>query len=90
VSTILPFGTFLLWFERVGASTASIVSCFEPVVTVSLAMILYGERLGPGQLAGGALVLGAVVVLQAKVRRGGTPALTTGPAPARALSRDAA
>jgi drug/metabolite transporter (DMT)-like permease len=90
VSTILPVGTFLLGLERVGASTASIVSCFEPVVTVSLAMILYGERLGPGQLAGGALVLGAVVVLQAKVRRGATAALTAGPAPARALARDAA
>jgi drug/metabolite transporter (DMT)-like permease len=93
VSTILPVSTFLLGLERVGASTASIVSCFEPVVTVSLAMILYGERLGPGQLAGGALVLGAVVVLQArrsKVRGGVPPALASGPAPARALSRDAA
>jgi drug/metabolite transporter (DMT)-like permease len=74
----------------VGAATASIVSCFEPVVTVSLAMLLYGERLGPAQLAGGALVLSAVILLQAKVRGDGAPAETTRPAPARALARDLA
>jgi len=90
VSTVLPVITFLLGLERVGAATASIVSCFEPVVTVSLAMLLYGERLGPAQLAGGALVLSAVILLQAKVRGDGAPAETTRPAPARALARDLA
>ena len=90
VSTVLPVTTFLLGLARVGAATASIVSCFEPVVTVSLAMLLYGERLGPAQLAGGLLVLSAVVLLQAKVRGDGAPAQATGPAPARALARDAA
>jgi drug/metabolite transporter (DMT)-like permease len=90
VSTVLPVSTFLLGLERVGASTASILSCFEPVVTVSLAMALYGERLGPGQLAGGALVLAAVVLLQAKVRRNVPAAEATGPAPARAFAREAA
>jgi drug/metabolite transporter (DMT)-like permease len=90
VSTILPVSTFLLGLERVGASTASILSCFEPVVTVSLAMALYGERLGPWQFAGGALVLAAVILLQAKVRGDGAPAQTTRPAPARALARELA
>jgi drug/metabolite transporter (DMT)-like permease len=90
VSTVLPVVTFLLGLARVGAATASIVSCFEPVVTVSLAMLLYGERLGPAQLAGGALVLCAVILLQAKVRGDVAPAQATGPAPARALARDAA
>jgi drug/metabolite transporter (DMT)-like permease len=87
---VLPVSAFLLGLERVGPSTASIVSCFEPVVTVSLAMALYGERLGPAQLAGGALVLAAVVLLQAKVRRHGAAAEPTGPAPARALARELA
>ena len=90
VSTVLPVITFLLGLDLVGAATASIVSCFEPVVTVSLAMLLYGERLGPAQLAGGALVLSAVILLQAKVRGDGAPAETTRPAPARALARDLA
>jgi drug/metabolite transporter (DMT)-like permease len=90
ISTILPVSTFLLGLERVGPSTASIVSCFEPVVTVSLAMALYGERLGPGQLAGGVLVLAAVVLLQAKVRGDGAAAQDSAPAPARAFARELA
>ena len=90
VSTILPVSAFLAGLRRVGASTASILSCFEPVVTVSLAMVLYGERLGPGQLAGGALVLAAVILLQAKVRGDDAPAIAPGPAPARAIARELA
>jgi drug/metabolite transporter (DMT)-like permease len=90
ISTVLPLSTFLLGLARVGPSTASILSCFEPVITVALAMALYGEHLGPAQLAGGALVLGAVVVLQAKVRPGAPPADAAAAAPARSLSRRAA
>jgi drug/metabolite transporter (DMT)-like permease len=76
LSTVLPIVTFMLGMERVGASTASIVSTFEPVVTVGLAVALYGEALGPWQAFGGALVLTAVIALQ---RRG-----ARSPAPARA------
>jgi drug/metabolite transporter (DMT)-like permease len=90
VSTVLPVSTFFLGLERVGPSSASILSCFEPVVTVSLAMALYGERLGPAQLAGGALVLAAVVLLQAKVRPNGAAVETARAAPAGALARDTA
>ena len=90
VSTILPVSAFLLGLRRVGPSAASILSCFEPVVTVALAMALYGERLGPAQLAGGALVLAAVILLQAKVRGDVAPAQATRPAAARALARDVA
>jgi drug/metabolite transporter (DMT)-like permease len=91
VSTVLPISTFLAGLHRVGPSTASILSCFEPVVTVSLAMALYGERLGPGQLAGGAFVLAAVIALQtAKVRGDDASAHATGPAAARALAREPA
>jgi len=90
VSTVLPISTFLAGLHLVGPSTASILSCFEPVVTVSLAMALYGERLGGWQLAGGALVLAAVVLLQAKVRRNAPATEATGPAPARALARELA
>ncbi len=66
----------MVGMERVGASTASIVSTFEPVVTVALAVALYGERLGPLQALGGALVLAAVIALQA---RGARQALVTTP-----------
>jgi drug/metabolite transporter (DMT)-like permease len=72
VSTVMALTTFLLGLARVGPATASIVSTAEPVVTVSLAVALLGERLGPGQVLGGALVLAAVVLLQ---RRAPAPTL---------------
>jgi drug/metabolite transporter (DMT)-like permease len=39
------------------------------VVTVGLAFLVFSERLAPVQLLGGALVLTAVVVLNARRRR---------------------
>lgn len=62
-STVAPIVTFMLGLQRVGASTASILSTVEPVVTVGLAVALLGEQLAPAQLAGGALVVSAVVAL---------------------------
>jgi drug/metabolite transporter (DMT)-like permease len=68
LSTVLPVATFMLGMVRIGAATASIVSTFEPVVTVALAVALYGDALGPLQALGGLLVLIAVVALQARAR----------------------
>jgi drug/metabolite transporter (DMT)-like permease len=81
LSTVLPIVTFMLGMERVGASTASIVSTFEPVVTVALAVALYGETLGPLQALGGVFVLVAVIALQLRGARALTP-------PAVALARE--
>ena len=66
---MLPIATFMLGMERVGASTASILSTVEPPVTVALAVALYGEALGPLQIFGGVLVLAAVIALQARGAR---------------------
>ncbi|MDP1848147.1 MAG: DMT family transporter [Solirubrobacteraceae bacterium] len=74
-STVLPIVTFLLGMERVGASTASILSTLEPVVTVGLAVALYSESLGPWQILGGGLVLAAVIALQARGTRAVRPAV---------------
>jgi drug/metabolite transporter (DMT)-like permease len=97
VSTVLPVSTFLLGLERVGAPTASIVSTVEPVLTVSLAVLLLGETLGPAQLLGGALVVGAVVALQSRRAERGVSvagdepsARAAGPATARAPACDPA
>lgn len=99
-STVLPVGALLLGLARVGPSTASIVSTVEPLVTVGLAVALFGEALAPVQLAGGALVLSAVAALQVGGRRSAraaslravdaAPARPTGGAAARPLARDAA
>jgi drug/metabolite transporter (DMT)-like permease len=63
VSTVAAVSLFFAGLKRVGPTTASILSTVEPVVTVALAFIVFGELLGTLQLVGGALVLAAVLVL---------------------------
>ena len=64
VSTVAGITLFFAGLSRVGPTSASILSTFEPVVTVVLAAAVLAERLAPVQLAGGALVLTAVLVLR--------------------------
>jgi drug/metabolite transporter (DMT)-like permease len=67
IALVSTVGAILMFFggmRRVGPSAAAILSTLEPVVTVALAALVFGESLGPVQLVGGALVLGAVVVMQ--------------------------
>ncbi len=93
LSTVLPIVTFVLGMKSVGAATASIVSTVEPVVTVTLAVLLFGEGLGPLQVLGGVLVLAAVVALQSggvTVRQRVPPDHATGLAPARTPAGEAA
>ena len=66
VSTVGAIAMFFAGLKLVGPSAASILSTIEPVVTVTLAAIVFGERMSPVQLAGGALVLTAVLVLRAR------------------------
>jgi drug/metabolite transporter (DMT)-like permease len=95
-STVLGVSAFFVGLRDVGPATASIVSTIEPAVTVGLATTIYGEALGSSQLAGGVLVLGAVVILQL---RGPAPDSVEGDAaadlapvvaPARALAHEPA
>ena len=67
VSTVVAIGLFFAGLRRVGPTTASILATVEPLVTVVLAFLVFGETLGPLQLAGGALVLAAVPVLHARL-----------------------
>lgn len=69
-STVVAMLTFFAGLKRTGPSTAAILSTFEPVVTSALAALVLGESLTPVQLAGGALVLSSVAVLQLR-RTGG-------------------
>lgn len=63
VSTVAAVSLFFAGLRRVGPTTASVLSTVEPVVTVVLAFIVFGELLGALQLIGGGLVLTAVLVL---------------------------
>jgi len=66
VSTVGAVSLFFAGLKRVGPTTASILSTAEPVTTVVLAFLAFGESLGPVQLAGGALVLAAALVLSVR------------------------
>jgi drug/metabolite transporter (DMT)-like permease len=70
VSTVASISLFFAGLPRVGPTSASILATVEPLVAVILAFLVFGETLGPAQLAGGVLVLGAVLVLHMpRVRR---------------------
>ncbi len=64
VSTAIAIQAFYAGVRRVGGARAALISTVEPVYTVVLAMILFGERLTPMQLLGGALVIGAVILAE--------------------------
>lgn len=69
VSTVASISLFFAGLRRVGPTTASILATVEPLVTVLLAFLVFGETLGAVQLAGGALVLAAVLALHVRRRR---------------------
>lgn len=90
-SSVLPLAALWCGVRLIGASTAAIVASIEPAATVTLAAVLLGEQLADLQLAGGALVVGAVVLLNARrIERDepaaeaalATPARTPAPEPA--------
>jgi drug/metabolite transporter (DMT)-like permease len=70
VSTVASISLFFAGLRRVGPTTASILATVEPLVTVLLAFLVFGETLGVVQVVGGGLVLAAVLVLQAVTARG--------------------
>jgi len=62
--TMIAISFFLAGLPRIGAARASLLSTWEPVVTVILAVALLGDRFSITQGIGGVLILGAVIVVQ--------------------------
>jgi drug/metabolite transporter (DMT)-like permease len=73
ISTFVAVLAFYAGAHRIGAARASIVSTVEPIWTIALASLLFGESLGPLQLVGGAMILIGVVIAQT----GGQPSAST-------------
>jgi drug/metabolite transporter (DMT)-like permease len=69
IATVVPVATFLAGLKRIGPTDAAMLSTLEPVVTVLLAAMLFGEILAPITLLGGALILAAVLILTRGERR---------------------
>lgn len=71
LATVVPVVGFLAGLERVGPTTAAMLSTLEPVVTVLLAAWLLAEQLQLLTLVGGVLILVAVLLLtRAELRAG--------------------
>jgi drug/metabolite transporter (DMT)-like permease len=63
ISTVVGAGAFLAGLRLTDPGRASLISTLEPVSTTILAALVFGELLGPSQLAGGALVLVSVLAI---------------------------
>lgn len=64
LSTVLPLLLFYEGVSRLEASRVAVISTVEPVVTVTLGATLLDEPLTPFVIAGGILVIGAVLLTQ--------------------------
>jgi drug/metabolite transporter (DMT)-like permease len=63
VCTVAAITLFFAGLARIGPTQASTLSTVEPLFTVVLAATILGERIAPVQIAGGGLILAAVVML---------------------------
>jgi drug/metabolite transporter (DMT)-like permease len=68
-STLLAILGFFKGLEKLGAPDASTVSTLEPLLTIALAAVVLGESVTSLQMAGGGLILAAVIYL---ARQGST------------------
>jgi drug/metabolite transporter (DMT)-like permease len=71
IATVVAVASFLAGLKLIGPTDASMLSTLEPVVTVLLAALLFGEMLPPLSLLGGGLILAAVILLtRSQIRQG--------------------
>lgn len=65
--TIIAIFTFFKGIELIGSTNASIISMVEPLTTIGFSAVLFGERLGAMQIAGGlAVLMGSLLVAMRK------------------------
>jgi drug/metabolite transporter (DMT)-like permease len=65
VATFIAIEGFYAGARRIGGSQAALVSTIEPIWTISLAALIFGQTLAPTQLLGGALIIVGVLIAQA-------------------------
>ncbi len=64
ISAVLAYPTGIVAVRRLGSSAASFVSLIEVIFAVIFAFVLLGQRPGPMQLVGGALILTGIALVQ--------------------------
>ena len=84
VGTAFAMSAFLAGIRLLGPGTASLLATVEVPVGLGLSTVVLGERLAAPQLVGAALVVGAIVLLQVRLRlpRRRLAAVHSRPAPA--------
>jgi len=76
MGTLIPFGLFFVGVNHIRSTRAAITATLEPISAGFIAYLFLREALAPPQILGGALVVGAIVVLQFRQERDElTPAL---------------
>ncbi len=68
LASVIPIVTLFGAMQRIGASNASLVSTVEPLMAALLSALILGERFGVQQIAGGVLIVAAVLLIQAGAR----------------------
>ena len=66
VTAVLPYLLYTVGLSNMRASVAAIMASIEPVVATAAGALVFGEALTAPAFAGIALVLAAIVVLNAK------------------------
>ena len=66
VGTLLPFSLYLYGISRVSSVNASITATTEPIFAAAISWVFLGESLSGWQMAGAALVLASIGVLNLK------------------------
>lgn len=67
--TLAPFGLYLYGVNFIRSTRASITATLEPIVAAVVSYGFLNEMMTPLQILGGALVIGAVILLQLKQER---------------------
>lgn len=68
ICTVAAIALLMVGIQAAGPSTASVVSCVEPIASVLLGALVLGEAFGPPQWLGTLGVVAAVVLLSAPAR----------------------
>jgi drug/metabolite transporter (DMT)-like permease len=68
ISSVLAYPSGIVAVRRLGSSLASFVSLTEVIFAVCFAFVLLGQRPGPMQLVGGALILAGIALVQRPAR----------------------
>jgi drug/metabolite transporter (DMT)-like permease len=64
VATVIPFALTLAAVKLIPAARVGLTATIEPVVAAIVAFLVLGEQLAPPQIAGGAVVVAAILIAQ--------------------------